>query len=62
MKYFEKLATWTEMIEDEQNLTAERFNEPGSALSKVTSVLRDIQASKPLAPGKNPDTTIKNLL
>ncbi len=62
MKYFIKQAAWSEMIKDEQELTGERLNEPDSALAKVTAVLRDIQDRRPLAPGKNPDTTIKQLL
>ncbi len=62
MKYFIKQAAWTEMLEEERNFTAEKYNEPDSALAKVTSILRDIEAKRPLAPGKNPDTKINSLL
>ena len=65
MKYFksdiEKSAAWTEMIEDEQNMSSPRFmNDP--ALEKLTSALKEVEANRPLAPGKNPDSTAKYIL
>ena len=66
MKYFikselEKSAAWTEMIEAEQNLTSPKYmNDP--ALAKLSGVLRDIEARKPLGAGKNPDPTTDTIM
>ena len=66
MKYFnkpnlEKTATWTELIEAEQNRTAPKYmNDP--ALAKLSAVLSEVEARRPLGAGKNPDPTSKYMM
>lgn len=66
MKYFVKEnlikeAAWTEMIEREMNLDSPSLYNSEAARKLIASI-RDIEARRPLAPGKNPDPTAHHIM